>query len=64
VVALLRVSGPQDTSWEVLPEQARQLPAERLVWPPVPFETVLRLLYLKQCCQFGYETLCREVATR
>lgn len=44
---MLRVSGPQDTSWEVLPEQARQLPAERLGRPPVPFETVLRLLYLK-----------------
>jgi IS5 family transposase len=25
---MLRVSGPQDTWWEVLPEQARQLPAE------------------------------------
>lgn len=82
---MLRVSGPQDTWWEVLPEQARQLPAElaqigaylddeqfiaplraviveRLGRPSVPVETVLRLLYLKHRYQFGYETLCRDVA--
>ncbi|MGF6883736.1 IS5 family transposase [Nocardia sp. GAS34] len=34
----------------------------RLGRPSVPVDTLLRLLYLKHRYQFGYETLCREVA--
>jgi hypothetical protein len=33
----------------------------RLGRPSVPVPTLLRLLYLKHRCQFGYESLCKEV---
>jgi transposase, IS5 family len=36
--------------------------SRRLGRPSVPVDTLLRLLYLKHRYQFGYETLCREVA--
>ena len=40
----------------------RALFSRRLGRPSVPVDTLLRLLYLKHRYQFGYETLCREVA--
>jgi len=40
----------------------RALFSRRLGRPSVPVPTLLRLLYLKHRYQFGYQTLCREVA--
>jgi IS5 family transposase len=40
----------------------RALFDRRLGRPSVPIDTLLRLLYLKQRYQLGYESLCREVA--